>query len=47
VRDVIRSSIAAHRRIAAAIAAGEWAEVMVVAEGHLEQVEDQMISRMS
>jgi DNA-binding FadR family transcriptional regulator len=47
VRDVIRSSITAHRRIAAAIAAGEWAEVMVVAEGHLEQVEDQMISTMS
>ena len=47
VRDVIRTSISAHRRIAAAIAAGEWAEVMVVAEGHLEQVEDQMISQMS
>jgi DNA-binding FadR family transcriptional regulator len=47
VRDVIRTSITAHRHIAAAIASGEWAEAMVVAEGHLEQVEDQMISKMS
>ena len=47
VRDTIRTAMAAHQRIAAAIAAGEWAEVMVAAEGHLEQVQHQMISRMS
>jgi GntR family transcriptional repressor for pyruvate dehydrogenase complex len=47
VREVIRAAIAAHARIAEAISSGESAEAMVVAEGHLEQVEDQMISRMS
>jgi len=47
VRDVIRTSSAAHKRIAAAIADGDWSEVEASAEGHLEQVEDQMISKMS
>lgn len=46
VRDVIRSSCEAHGAIAEGIAAGDWAAVVEAAEWHLDQVEDQMISRM-
>jgi GntR family transcriptional repressor for pyruvate dehydrogenase complex len=46
VREVIRTASSAHRRIATAITDGDWAEVVAAAEQHLDQVEDQMISKM-
>jgi DNA-binding FadR family transcriptional regulator len=46
VRDIIRNASDAHRAIARAISAGEWAETIEAAERHLDQVEDQMISKM-
>jgi GntR family transcriptional repressor for pyruvate dehydrogenase complex len=46
VREVIRSASAAHRRIAAGILNGDWAEVVEAAEGHLDDVENRMISKM-
>jgi GntR family transcriptional repressor for pyruvate dehydrogenase complex len=46
VREIIRNASDAHRAIARAISAGEWSETIEAAERHLDQVEDQMISRM-
>jgi DNA-binding GntR family transcriptional regulator len=46
VREVIRDATAMHKRIAAAIAAGDFATAAECAEAHLDQVEDQMISKM-
>ena len=46
VREIIRNASDAHRAIARAISAGEWAQTIEAAERHLDQVEDQMISRM-
>jgi GntR family transcriptional repressor for pyruvate dehydrogenase complex len=46
VREIIRSSTAAHRAIADAIAAGDWSIVTRAAEEHLEQVESNMIAKM-
>jgi GntR family transcriptional repressor for pyruvate dehydrogenase complex len=46
VRDLIRTASEAHKSIAKAIAAGDGDAVVVAAESHLEQVEDQMISKM-
>lgn len=47
VREVIQKSAAAHQAIARAIAEGDWSAVAEEAEHHLDQVENQMISRMS
>jgi GntR family transcriptional repressor for pyruvate dehydrogenase complex len=46
VRGVIRDATTMHRRIATAIADGDWATAVECAEYHLDQVEDQMISKM-
>lgn len=46
VREVIRDATAMHGRIANAIAAGDWATAVECAESHLDQVENQMISKM-
>jgi DNA-binding FadR family transcriptional regulator len=46
VREIIRSASEAHRRIAAGIAESDWAAVVDAAEGHLDDVENQMISKM-
>ena len=46
VREIIRSASEAHRAIAEGIANGEWSAVVGAAEHHLDQVEDQMISKM-
>jgi DNA-binding FadR family transcriptional regulator len=46
VRDVIRTARAAHRRIALAISRADPDKVAGAAERHLDDVEDQMISRM-
>jgi DNA-binding FadR family transcriptional regulator len=47
VRDTIRGARQAHQAIAAGIAEGDWAAVVEAAERHLDQVEHQMISRMT
>jgi GntR family transcriptional repressor for pyruvate dehydrogenase complex len=46
VREVIQSSSRAHRAIAESIQRSDWQAVMEAAEGHLADVESQMISRM-
>jgi GntR family transcriptional repressor for pyruvate dehydrogenase complex len=46
VREVIRGSVAAHRAIAESIAAADWNGVADAAEHHIDNVEDQMISKM-
>jgi DNA-binding FadR family transcriptional regulator len=46
VREIIRSSCEAHRAIARGIADGDWSFACEAAERHLDQVEDQMISKM-
>ena len=46
VTEIITSATEAHRAIAQAIADGEWSVVIDAAEHHLDQVEDQMISKM-
>jgi GntR family transcriptional regulator, transcriptional repressor for pyruvate dehydrogenase complex len=44
VADIIRESVVAHRRIAAVFVAGDGAAVRRAAEGHLDEVEQSMIS---
>jgi GntR family transcriptional repressor for pyruvate dehydrogenase complex len=46
VREIIRDATDMHRRIALAISEGDWAAAMECAESHLDQVENQMISKM-
>ncbi len=46
VREVIQGACHAHRAIARAIAEGDATRAVEAAERHLEDVEDQMISRM-
>jgi DNA-binding FadR family transcriptional regulator len=46
VREIIRSATDAHRAIARGIAEGSWSDVIDAAEHHLDQVEDQMISKL-
>lgn len=46
VRDVIEASGNAHRQIAAALQAGDWAAAVQEVEGHLDQVETLMVSNM-
>lgn len=46
VKEIIRSARDAHQAIARGIVAGDWSSVVEAAERHLDQVEDQMISRM-
>lgn len=46
VREIIRDATGMHRRIADAIAEGDWATAVECAESHLDQVENQMISKM-
>lgn len=46
VRDIIRAATVAHQAMAQAIVDGDWATVIESAEQHLDQVEDQMISKM-
>lgn len=46
VREIIRTSTVAHRAIALGIAGGEWSETIEASERHLDQVEDQMISKL-
>jgi GntR family transcriptional repressor for pyruvate dehydrogenase complex len=46
VRDIIARSARAHKAIARAIGAGDWAAATANAEKHLDEVEDQMIKRM-
>lgn len=46
VRDIIAAATVAHQAMAEAIVSGDWAAVVESAERHLDQVEDQMISKM-
>lgn len=46
VREIIRTATEAHRAIAQAIADCEWSAAVESAERHLDDVEDQMISKM-
>lgn len=46
VREIIRDATEMHRKIANAIAAGDWATAVQCAETHLDQVENQMIVKM-
>lgn len=46
VHDVIRTAATMHRRIAKAIAKGDWSDAIATAELHLDHVEDQMMARM-
>lgn len=46
VREIIRSATEAHHAIADGIASGKWSAVVDAAEHHLDQVEDQMISKL-
>jgi GntR family transcriptional regulator, transcriptional repressor for pyruvate dehydrogenase complex len=46
VREIIRTATVSHQAIAHAIASGDSLVVVDAAERHLDQVEDQMISKM-
>ncbi len=46
VSEIIRNASEAHKAIAQGIADRDWAFVTEAAERHLDQVEDQMISKM-
>ena len=46
VREIIRSATVSHQAIGNAIASRESLDAIDAAERHLEQVEDQMISKM-
>jgi DNA-binding FadR family transcriptional regulator len=46
VREIIRGACKGHRAIARGIADGDWSIAVEAAERHLDDVEDQMISRM-
>jgi DNA-binding FadR family transcriptional regulator len=46
VREIIRTAVTAHRRIALAIADGEPDQAAAAAERHLDDVESQMTSRL-
>jgi GntR family transcriptional repressor for pyruvate dehydrogenase complex len=46
VREIIRNASEAHRAIARGIADADWSVVVAAAEKHLDQVEDQMISKL-
>ncbi len=46
VREIIRNAAVMHQTMAHAIVAGDWAAVVAAAERHLDQVEDEMISKM-
>lgn len=46
VREIIRAATYAHQAMAQAIVDRDWAAVVEAAERHLDQVEDQMISKM-
>jgi GntR family transcriptional repressor for pyruvate dehydrogenase complex len=45
-REIIRSATVAHQGIAHAIATGDWTSAVQAAELHLDEVQDQMISKM-
>jgi GntR family transcriptional repressor for pyruvate dehydrogenase complex len=46
VREIIRNASEAHRAIARGITEADWSVVVEAAEMHLDQVEDQMISKL-
>jgi GntR family transcriptional repressor for pyruvate dehydrogenase complex len=46
VREIIRNASEAHRAIARGITEADWSVVVEAAEKHLDQVEDQMISKL-
>jgi GntR family transcriptional repressor for pyruvate dehydrogenase complex len=46
VREIIRHATVMHQAMAQAIVEGDWAAVVAAAERHLDQVEDEMISKM-
>jgi DNA-binding FadR family transcriptional regulator len=46
VREIIRNATVMHQAMAQAIVEGDWAAVVAAAERHLDQVEDEMISKM-